>query len=244
VLGLPVGIAADRHAEPRPDGLEALDEVRLRFGRVEVPRADVADELLGDGLEHPLHLRGDAGQDVDVLEDAPRRQPDPVDERAGTPGSRRLGGDVDVEVRVLVGHRLEGPFDVRPREVVLDGRPVERRRHAVHRHVVGRPVETTRDDDGVEGVAVAVDGPGDDALLAGHRQSVTAVSHYRIDRPTAGGRTGKQSQQSLSIRATATPRSVSCRASHVPLVFPVSPARSSSPTVGIAACMSLGRGGQ
>ena len=79
MLGLPVGIAADRHAEPRPDGLEALDEVRLRFGRVEVPRADVADELLGDGLEHPLHLRGDAGQDVNVLEDAPGREPGPVD---------------------------------------------------------------------------------------------------------------------------------------------------------------------
>ena len=29
------------------------------------------------------------------------------------------------------------------------------------------------------------------------RLIVTAVSHYRIDRPTAGGRTGKQSQQLL-----------------------------------------------
>ena len=34
--------------------------------------------------------------------------------------------------------------------------------------------------------------------LVADRLIVVAVSHYQIDRPTAGGRTGKQLQQSLS----------------------------------------------
>ena len=145
-----------------------------------------------------------------------------------------LGGTPDDVTMSAVAAAFDRPLV----ENDLARADVEGRRDGAHRHVVGRAAESAGHDDGVEGLAVPADGVGDDGLLVGYRELVTAVSHYRIDRPTAGGRTGKQSQQSLSIRATATPRSVNCRASHVPLVFSVSPASSSSPTVSIAACTS------
>jgi hypothetical protein len=60
--------------------------------------------------------------------------------------------------------------DVRPCDLVLNHRAVERRRDRFHRHVVRRPSEPAGDDDRVEGVAVLAGGLRDDLPVVGDRQ--------------------------------------------------------------------------
>src|SRR3954451_11839445 len=142
-----VRIGADEHGRP---ALGRLDEQRRdrRFPRLQAapPRADrrLRPQLVRVAVEHRLHLARKTREDPGVLDAEPGRAAERVLERTRARGQRRPRRHV---VRVAGEASAEVGLDLRKRHL----RHGEGGRDRLPRDVVGRPAESARDDQVVDG---------------------------------------------------------------------------------------------
>ena len=166
-------VTPDGHVEALADTGDRLDHRPLRLGGVERRRHRIPVELAGHEVEQRPHLRRDAGEGVDVVEDTAGTEPLGVHQGATPLGQRRPRVHVDVEVVCLHEFGVAVPvgrhgFD----HVLADGGvddefAVEGVRDGVCRDVVVSAAEAAGDDHGVESHAPGLDRLADGRAVVG-----------------------------------------------------------------------------